>query len=65
MDNQISPDELKLLLDYFAIDENEELLKKLIAEELNNLDEIDSSFDTETKTILDQLFQNIQKNKKK
>lgn len=53
---------MKLLLDYFAIDENEALLKQLIAEELESLDETDTN--PETKTILEHLFQNIQKNKK-
>ena len=56
---------MKLLCDYFAIDENEEILKQLIADELYDIDNTDNSDDTETKPLVDQIFQNIQKNKKK
>jgi hypothetical protein len=52
-----------LLFDYFEIEENEFFLKDLIKKELKDLDEIDNSPDAETKIILDQLYQNIQKNK--
>ena len=65
LSNQISQSEMKLLCDYFAIDENEEILKQLIADELYDIDNTDNSDDTETKPLVDQIFQNIQKNKKK
>src|SRR6188768_299504 len=46
LENKCSPDELKLLLKEFDIEDNEELLRSLITQELENEQEI-SSFTTE------------------
>src|SRR6187397_3172192 len=46
LENKFSPEELKLLLKEFEIEDNEELLRSLITQELENEQEI-SSFTTE------------------
>ncbi len=65
MNDHVSSDELNTLMSYFDIDENEALLKEVIAKELEAFNHSDSSADPDTKVIFERIFKQIQKNKKK
>jgi hypothetical protein len=54
-------DELKLLLQYFQLGENETLLKKLIAEEFEALPDEEDERNPETKEKLNALFQMLKR----
>ena len=60
LQNQCSPEEIKLLFQYFETEENESVLKDLIKTELGSSGDADEG--PETKEKLDQILQNI-KNK--
>ena len=60
LQNQCSPEEIKLLFQYFETEENESVLKDLIKRELESSGDVNEG--AETKEKLDQILQNI-KNK--
>lgn len=61
LQNQCSPEEIKLLFQYFQSQENEEILKNLIRTELESTQDMDIHTNPKTRESLEQIFQNIKK----
>ena len=61
LQNQCSPEEIKLLFQYFQSEENEEILKDLIRRELESTQDMDVHANSKAKETLEQIFQNIKK----
>jgi transmembrane sensor len=61
LQNQCSPEEIKLLFQYFHSEENEEILKDLIRRELESTQDMDVHANPKAKETLEQIFQNIKK----
>jgi transmembrane sensor len=61
LQNRCSPEEIKLLFQYFDAEENESILKDLIRTELESSQDIDFDASPETKEKLEQIFQNMKK----
>ena len=56
-----SPEEVKLLMYYFSIDENEKALKKIITTELDSPPDHRSETSEEIKTTTESIFREIKK----
>ena len=61
LQDQCSPEEIKLLFQYFDTEENESLLKDLIRTELESSQDIDIDASPKIKGQLEQIFQEIKK----
>ncbi len=61
LQNQCSPEDIKLLFQYFDAEKNESLLKNLIKEEFESSQNIDTDANPETKATLDKIFRDIKK----
>ena len=59
-DNQCSPDEIRLLLQHFNAGENEDLLRSLIREQSNLIQDAPFISDESSKPLLDTVFRKIQ-----
>lgn len=57
--NQCSPEEVKLLLKHFNLEENKELLSKLIIEQLDDEEGLTAVNENEQENILAETYQNI------
>ena len=55
-DNQCSPDEIRLLLQHFNAGENEDLLRSLIREQSNLIQDAPFISDESSKPLLDTVF---------
>ena len=60
LDNQCSPDEIRLLLQHFNAGENEDLLRSLIREQSNLIQDAPFISDESSKPLLDTVFRKIQ-----
>ena len=61
LQNQSSPEEIKLLFQYFQSGESEEILKNLIRTELESTQDMDIQTNPKTRESLEQIFRNIKK----
>jgi len=61
LQNQCSPEEIKLLFQYFQSGECEEILKNLIRTELESTQDMDIQTNPKTRESLEQIFRNIKK----